>query len=283
MPAVRRRGLALVALLAAAATTLAAGPAAAGERGGAEHRRPLAALGDSYSSGEGAPPFDPASDGCDRSPLAWPLQVAARLERPAALLACSGATTTDVLQPFKGQPAQVIQLAALRPRPRIVTITIGGNDVGFGPVLQACVAGDCQGAIAQSEVVTLTVLPGRLAETYRAIHRAAPGARLVVVGYPRLVPAKDSEVTGCPWLSTGERAALTRGGDLLDAVIAVEARRAHATFVDVRPAFAGHELCSAQPWLVPVGFPGVPPSSYAHPSPAGQAAIAARVTAVLGG
>jgi lysophospholipase L1-like esterase len=280
MPAVRRRSLALVALLAAA-TTLAAGPAAAGEPGEAGHSRPLAALGDSYSSGEGAPPFDPAADGCDRGPLAWPLRVAAALDRPGALLACSGATTKDVLQPFKGQPAQVAELAALRPRPRIVTITIGGNDVGFGPVLSACVADDCQASIRTSVVTTLTVLPGRLAQTYRAIHRAAPGARLVVVGYPRLVPATDAAVTGCPWLSSGERAALTRGGDRLDAVIAVEARRARATFVDVRPAFAGHELCSAQPWLVPIGFPDVPPSSYAHPSPAGQLAIAARVTAVL--
>lgn len=279
MPVPRRSALALVALALAAGTALVAPANASASE--SHTRAPLAGLGDSYSSGEGAPPYEPASGACDRSPLAWPRQVGAELGRPVDLLACSGAKTADVLQGSATQPDQIAALAALRPRPRIVTITIGGNDVGFGPVLAACVAADCVGAVHDSERLAVTVLPGRLAATYRAIHAAVPGARLVVVGYPSLVPRTDAEVTGCPWLTPDERAALARGARVLDAVIAVEAWRAHATYVDVRRAFRGHELCSKDPWLVPIGFPGVPPSAYAHPTPAGQAAIAGRVTAVL--
>jgi lysophospholipase L1-like esterase len=274
----RRAALALVALTLAAGSALVAPAASASE---SHSRAPLAGLGDSYSSGEGAPPYEEASGPCDRSPLAWPRQVGAAIDRPVALLACSGAKTADVLHGSATQPDQIAALAALRPRPKVVTITIGGNDVGFGPVLATCVAADCVKAVHDSELLALTVLPGRLAETYRAVHAAVPRARLVVVGYPSLVPRSDAEVTGCPWLSSDERAALARGGRVLDAVIAVEAWRAHATYVDVRRAFRGHELCSKDPWLVPIGFPGVPPSAYAHPNPAGQAAIAAAVLAAL--
>src|SRR5919199_1138661 len=77
-------------------------PASASTTGGPHHRPPvLAALGDSYSSGEGNPPFDPAADGCDRSPQAWPLLAAADLAWTATDLACSGAQTKDVVSPFK--------------------------------------------------------------------------------------------------------------------------------------------------------------------------------------
>lgn len=276
----RRSALALVALVLAAGSALVA-PAGAASASESHARAPLAGLGDSYSSGEGAPPYEAASGTCDRSPLAWPRQVGAGLGRPVDLLACSGATTADVLQGSATQPDQIAALAALRPRPRLVTITIGGNDVGFGPVLATCVAANCVDAVHTSERLAVTVLPGRLAATYRAIHAAVPGARLVVVGYPSLVPRSDADVTGCPWLTPDERAALTRGARVLDGVIAVEAWRAHATYVDVRRAFRGHELCSTDPWLVPIGFPGVPPSAYAHPTPAGQAAIAGEVTAAL--
>jgi lysophospholipase L1-like esterase len=277
----RRSALALAALALAAGTALVA-PAGAASASESHTRAPLAALGDSYSSGEGAPPYEPASGTCDRSPLAWPRQVGVELGRPVDLLACSGAMTADVLHGSATQPNQIAALVALRPRPRAVTITIGGNDVGFGPVLGTCVLADCVSAVHDSERLAVTVLPGQLAATYAAIHAAVPRARLVVVGYPSLVPGSDAEVTGCPWLSTDERAAITRGGIVLDAVVALEAWRAHATYVDVRRAFRGHELCSKDPWLVPIGFAGAPPSAYAHPTPAGQAAIAAEVSAALG-
>ena len=258
------------------------GVAAAPEASAAERPRPLVALGDSYSSGEANPPFDPAAPGCDRSPNAWPVLAAALLGRPAVNLACSGAQTKDVVNPYKGQPAQVDALKAVRPRPRIVTITIGGNDAGFSTVLGACVATDCveSGAVARGEVTILTVLPERLVRTYRAVRKAAPGAKLVVVGYPRLFPRRQADVTGCPWLTSAERKALNAAGDLLNLEIRLAARRAGARYVDVSNTLAGHELCTQDSWIFPIGV-GPAPQYWAHPILPGQQAIAARVAAAL--
>jgi lysophospholipase L1-like esterase len=178
----------------------------------------------------------------------------------------------DVTAPFGGQDAQTSLLAALSPRPGVVTITIGGNDVGFGPVLTTCFVSDCRTAVAVSDLAAVTVLPGRLAATYRAIEAAAPGARLVVVGYPRLFPARRSDVTGCSWLTNGERRALTRSADLLNGVIALEAWLTGATYVDVSRTLEGHELCTSDSWVVPL-----PDFGAAHPTEEGQQAIAAAV------
>ena len=244
----------------------------------------LAALGDSYSSGEANPPFDPSAPGCDRSEQAWPLLAAAQLGRKGVNLACSGAKTADVVNEYQGQPAQVDALAALRPRPGLVTITIGGNDAGFATVLGACVLTDCvkAGVVAAADATILTTLPERLVSTYRAVEKAAPKARLVVVGYPRLFPARQGAVVGaaCPWLSNRERRALNDSADLLNLVIRLSAYRAGARYVDVSRTLAGHELCTADSWVFPIGV-GAVPAYWAHPTAEGQQAIADRVAAAL--
>jgi lysophospholipase L1-like esterase len=266
--------IAVAAALAASGLALLAPPASAHTNHGVRY----AALGDSYSSGVGTPNPGPAVPACDRTPFAWPERVGAALRWHAVNLACSGATTQDIVRPFGGQAAQTALLAALRPRPRAVSNTIGGNDVGFGPVLAQCYAGDCTSAVAASELQMVTVLPGRLAATYRAVEAADPRARLVVVGYPRLFPLSASAVTGCAWLSDQERRSLNEAATLLNRVIAGEALLAGATYVDVTDSLAGHELCTAQPWLVSL----TPPfTGAAHPTVAGQDAIAAVVTGVL--
>jgi lysophospholipase L1-like esterase len=284
MRGTRRAGRLLVAgaVLAIAGGALAP-PASAATASGRHHRPSvLAALGDSYSSGEANPPFDPAADGCDRSAQAWPQLAAADLGWTATNLACSGAQTKDVVNSFKSQPPQVDALAALRPRPDVVTITIGGNDAGFGTTLGACFVADCatNGAIAAADAKILAVLPDRLVSTYGAVESAAPQAKLVVVGYPRLVPQRQSDVTGCPWLTDDEREALNTSADLLNLVIRISAWRAGARYVDVSEALAGHELCTEDSWVFPIGA-GQVPAYWAHPILPGQQAIARRVTRAL--
>ena len=270
------RRISIVSAVLAALTLAAAAPSAsAGERHG---RVTMAALGDSYSSGVGTPDPDPSIPDCYRTPYAWPNLVGDQLGWQVHNLACSGAQTTDITAPYGGQEAQTALLAEIRPRPKVVTITIGGNDVGFAPVLAACVRGDCVSNVAEGERQILTTLPGRLATTYRAVEAADPRARLVVVGYPRLFPTDASAVTGCPWLSDAERTSLNEASALLNAVIAAEAWLAGATFVDVSGASAGHELCTADSWFVPLTDPGG-----AHPTIEGQHAIADIVADRLAG
>ena len=210
------------------------------------------ALGDSYSSGVGTGVYDAASGACARSPLSYPPLWSAE-HHPASFtfVACSGATTADVL---------ANQVAALGTATDLVTITIGGNDAGFAPVLQTCTAAEadptCIAAVDAAEVFELFVLPARLARTYNAIHAAAPHARVVVLGYPRLFEltpsCADSQVPNLV-----RRRKLNEGADVLNNVIRSVAQLYGWSFTDVRDRFAGHGVCSANPWI---NGPSVPPS-----------------------
>ena len=223
------------------------------------------ALGDSFASGAGAGSYVEGS--CRRSSNAYPALRGA--EFPTfKFVACSGATTRSLKSQFR----------ALTPDTTLVTITIGGNDVGFADVLTTCtLKGDaaCSERVATAVDVLHSQLPGRLDTTYSTIKAAAPNARLVVLGYPRLFTPDD----GCRTLTTVKRAALNDAADQLSDEIAKAAERAGARYVDVREAFAHHGVCSPKPWINALVHPTE--DSY-HPNKAGQAAYFQALNAAAG-
>ncbi|MGK5741827.1 SGNH/GDSL hydrolase family protein [Micromonospora sp. URMC 103] len=197
------------------------------------------ALGDSYSSGVGAGPYDWST--CLRSQKSYaPLWAAAHGVASFAFPACGGAVTADVIND---------QVGALSTGTTLVTVTIGGNDAGFADVITSCRFGStstCTNAVNESRAFATATLPGRLDATYAAIRTRAPNARLVVLGYPRLF-----ELNSCGWLamSVYKRTILNEAADVLATVIAGRAAAAGATFVDTRPSFAGHGVCAGDPWI----------------------------------
>ena len=251
-----RRGLFLVTAAFTAVVTLLGTNASATA---ADH---YVALGDSYSSGVGAGSYISSSGSCDRSTNAYS-QLWANSRHPASYVsvACSGATTQDVL---------ANQISALSSSTTLVSITIGGNDVGFSSVMQTCVldsASACLNAINTATSQAKTILPGRLANTFAAIRQAAPSAHVVVLGYPELYDLGHSWY--CPGLSGTDRTALNNAADLLDTEISTAAHNAGDTFADVRGNFHGHELCDFfNEWLHSVDVTDVG-DSY-HPNASGQ-------------
>ncbi|MFF5172150.1 SGNH/GDSL hydrolase family protein [Micromonospora sp. NPDC000089] len=197
------------------------------------------ALGDSYSSGVGAGPYDLST--CFRSQKSYaPLWAAAHAVTSFKFPACGGAVTSDVIN------SQVNSLSAST---TLVTITIGGNDAGFVDVITSCRFGStssCENAVAGAKSFATSTLPGRLDATYAAIRGRAPNARLVVLGYPRLF---ETNYCGLLAMSSYKRTILNQAADLLASVTAGRAGAAGATFVDVRPPFTGHGVCAADPWI----------------------------------
>ncbi len=237
-----RRVLLAVALLVPLAGIAVAAPSWAGTT------IVYAALGDSYAAGVGADVYDPASGSCARSPQsAAALWAAGHPGTSFTFVACSGATTTDVRNN---------QLSALSGATTQVTVTVGGNDVGFESVLTTCVTGTdtaCLLAIVQAERYTTTVLSGQLDATYAAIRTRAPHARLIVLGYPRLFELTAScDQSG---LDYHKRGMLNHAADVLDQVTSIRTAIAGATFVDVRPVFSGHGICSTIPWIQGIASP----------------------------
>jgi hypothetical protein len=238
--------LALTGAGAAHATENSAGPA-------------YVALGDSYSSGVGAGSYDSASGGCKRSTKAYPaLWAAAHAPSSFSFTACSGAKTGDVL----GN-----QLGPLNSGTGLVSISIGGNDAGFGSVMSTCVLpgeSNCLDAVANSRTYVQNTLPGRLDQVYSAISSRANSAHVVVLGYPRFYKLGGSCIAG---LTEAERSAINNAADFLNSVTAKRAADHGFSFGDVATPFTGHEICSGSAWLNSVTWPV--DESY-HPNAAGQ-------------
>jgi len=200
------------------------------------------ALGDSYSSGTGAPPYQ--NLGCLRSSKSYAqLWANTHAVSSFAFAACGGATTTDVLNN---------QLGSLNANTDLVTITIGGNDVGFADVVSTCTLGgttSCLNAINEATNEVNTILPGRLDAAYAAIRAAAPNAQVIVLGYPRLISPTGS--CGLFNLSSTKRTALNNGADMLDAAIAARVAAAGPGFMyqSAVAHFNGHGACGSSPWI----------------------------------
>ena len=225
------------------------------------------AMGDSFASGNGT--FNPDLDNaCYRSSDAYAPLVAKALRRTTlSFVACSGATTASIAG---GQDA------ALNAKTTYVSISIGGNDIGFTDLITACVSGGdatCAAAVDTASSAIANDLPGKLATTYTGIRSKASKAKVVVVGYPRgFDPERVSCFQGTGITST-EAGLLNDLTDDLDAVIETAATSAGFTYVDPNGAFAGHDVCARTPYVNGFGpvLSGDTRDAY-HPTAAGMPA-----------
>ncbi|MBW6526424.1 SGNH/GDSL hydrolase family protein [Sphingomonas sp. RHCKR7] len=266
------RGAALLALVAAPAV---AAPAAL-TPGSA-----YVALGSSYAAGAGigAPaPSTPAR--CGQTVNNYPRLVARRLHLDLVDASCGGSTTTHLLHAWDELPAQLDRVTAAT---RLVTVTIGGNDVHLvGDLARAeCVsarAGEAR-RCARPPAPTAAAwarLERNLAQVAREVRRRAPRARLVFVDYLDMLPARPCATIPYDAVAlTRARATYRR----LARVTAAVARRAGATLLRAGALSRGHDSCSAEPYAVGRSNDG---ASW-HPTAAGHAAVAAALVRILDG
>ena len=224
------------------------------------------ALGDSYASGYGVPPY---SDTCGRSQSAYPVRLDAGKKIDLDdFVACAGATTTSLVSGG--------QLAALDAATDLVTLSIGGNDIRWGDAVGACLAGtdaQCAAALAGTRATVTDVLPGLLDAVYTQVSAAAPNAHVIVTGYPRLFSPKRGAYFNA---SVAEQKALNSGADLLNKVIARAAARHDFQFVGVTKRFKNHGANARHPWILGALDPG-----RFHPNAKGYRAYTAAVAAAL--
>lgn len=177
-------------------------------------RNEYVAMGDSYSSGLGVYSYAPASGGCYRSYGAYAYYVAdVQYWQSPEFRACSGAITDDLYVPNPNHTGEFAQMDPLNGYTHSVTLTIGGNDVGFADIADACanypfhsgyscgsssIADNVEDRIAALRGVDTTPGDNNMIRTAdnREIHpiqtvlsdiaTKAPNAKVYIAGYPRL-------------------------------------------------------------------------------------------------
>jgi lysophospholipase L1-like esterase len=268
-----------------AAELVSAGDLARGRR--------LLAIGDSYSSGEGAGDYQPGTDTssntCHRSRNAWPTLLAEQRHlNTLPSIACSGATLADLLSGRPGgQPERRhSQLGRITGNPDIITVTIGGNDLGFRKVLQDCILSNCVADYhrASRDILDARIdeLAHRLPAAYRAIQAAAPKARVVVVDYPTLFPDAEPNCAALNRITPAEGDYLNRKVQRADIAILDAAHQAGVTGIDVSTALHGGELsCSGTQYLNHVNLRLKLLSGSFHPNALGQERLARAVATAL--
>jgi lysophospholipase L1-like esterase len=247
------------------------------------------ALGSSFAAGPGIPKPDPASSArCARSTENYAHLFAAERGLTLRDVSCSGATTADVLQ---GNHALPPQLDAVTPAARLVTVTVGGNDVFF---IGSLYGWSCANAPARAagfwqrvcsvktpeEVETaFASLDEHLRAIVTAVHQRAPAARVIFVDYVTVVPATGS----CPERLPLTAAQLDVARTIAARLAAATEKAASATGAEVLKASllsAAHDVCSPDPWVTGFTFPQDPgsfqPIAY-HPNQKAMQAVAAKL------
>ncbi len=254
------------------------------------------ALGDSYTSA----PFISAPDGpidCGRSDRNYPHLVQTVLRYPAFRdVSCGSADTKDMWETQGPLPLGNFnppQFNALGADTALVTLGIGGNDIGFGGATSECaqppepLGGEpcnvryTQGGVDKISQRIVEAAP-KIAAVLDGIHERAPAAKVLVVGYPALLPETNE---GCyPYVPVlpDDIAWLRAKNKELNAMLASEAAKDGSTYVDWYGPSIGHDMCKPPGIAWTNAIAVVPPSYPAHPNMLGEQGAANAVLRTLG-
>ncbi len=249
------------------------------------------ALGDSYVAGPVIPNQGGQPLGCLRSDHDYPSLVAPQISGQLPIftdVSCSGATTGDMFNPqdVTPGPANAPQLDALSNRVGLVTLGIGGNDIGFTSIVEHCstlpTQHPCKDTYVHDGIDELSqriaATAPKVADVLTAIHQRAPRAKVLVVGYPTVLPATGDGCYPLVPVQSTDVIYLRAKVQELNAMLADQARANGATYVDTATSSIGHDFC-AQPnnWVE-----GLVPTHLAapvHPNASGMANTAKDVGA----
>ena len=284
-----------LAVLAGLVTTLVLTGAAAFPAQAAKPQpispRTYSALGDSFAAGVGAGALITA---LGQSAEAYPVVLAGgnNLNFNLNFLAVGSGGTTATVAAY--------QIPLIPHTTKQVTLTVGGNDLGFVPKATACFTYPTACAFNAADRVKLRTLTKSLSSNIAAIHAAAPAATIYVTGYPLLFQAAQSPhdrglcvagdtATGPLVISEAQADAMDADAVALNSAIKSALTRPthdYANYVDVTAAFTGHGLCGTYASQAPNPYSyinQVPAVSVIavplHPNAAGQQAYAASIRA----
>jgi len=249
-------------------------------------------LGDSYTAGP-LIPLQIQPYGCLKSDHNYAHLAAAQLGVTLRDPSCSGAETEDMTTPQDVDPdgPNPPQFDSLTKRTRIVTVQIGGNDIGFSSIARDCASATSnEGTPCQDRYVhdgrdeiseRIQATAPKVAAVIQGIHQRSPKARVIAVNYAAILP---DEGPGC-WpqvpITDGDVPYLRAKQKELNAMMAQQAAANAAELVDWYTASIGHDAC--RPPVIRWVEPAVPVNAAAplHPNLGGMIGASELLTAAL--
>ena len=249
------------------------------------------ALGDSYAAGPLIPVQTGQPVGCLRSSRNYPSVVAETIGVAEFRdVSCSAATTEHLTGP-QNVPLGVNppQVDALTADTDLVTVSIGGNDIGFGEIVSECArrsplqptGSACEdhytaGGSDQLAQRIEEAAP-QVAAALAAIEERAPDARVLLVGYPAILPDEGPGCFPVVPFSPGDVAYLRQVEKDLNAMLADQASGAGVDYVDTYTPSIGHDACQPPGTKWVEGLVPTAPAAPVHPNALGMAGIGAVV------
>jgi hypothetical protein len=248
-------------------------------------------LGDSYAAGPLIPnPVLPL--GCLKSSSNYAHVAAPGIGLTLRDASCSGAKTTNMTNPQNVEPdgPNPPQFNSLDASTTVVSLTIGGNDIGFSEVAESCITVNpfshpCldkynPGGVDQLKARIEATAP-KVAAVLQGIHTRSPSAKIYVVNYPAIFPETGS---GCwPQMPLGFQDVpyLRATEQRLNSMLATQAAANGATLVNWYGASIGHDACKSTStrWVEPL-VPGTLAAPI-HPNKQGMAGGAATLVAAV--
>jgi lysophospholipase L1-like esterase len=218
----------------------------------AAHADEYVALGDSFAAGPvipiQMPPF-----GCLKSSNNYGQLAALQLQVPIKDATCSGAktnhmTTAQGVTPGPNPP----QFDRLSTATTLVTLTIGGNDMGFSGIAENCFSQNGGGTPCQDHYVVNGVdeistriqeTAPKVADVIQGIHTRSPNARVLVVNYAAILPHSGPGCWPVVPLSEGDVPYVRAKQEELNQMLATQAAANGAELVDWYAASVGHDAC----------------------------------------
>lgn len=252
----------VVALFAVAGCTSAPTPSGTTTSG------KYVALGDSFTANSFHSP-GASSNGCDQTGRNQPHVVQARMGFSSFVDAsCDGATSDDIMAAGTGNASQISFVTSTT---KLVTLSIGGNDIGFSDIVKNCTIdyltfGGCKGDYVSGTTDQITnrinAAKVKIQNVVNAVKARAPQAKIFIYGYPTLVPM--SGTSGCTGLTlaSGDISYLRSKQAQLNSALSSIATASGAKYIDVYGPSAGHDPCSSTAWVARViDLPPVHPTS----------------------
>jgi lysophospholipase L1-like esterase len=231
-------------------------------------------LGSSLASGFG---IATQSTSCGRSDKSYGPLVAAKYGLQLIDVSCGAAAVPNVLDTAQG--ANPPQIGAVPADAKLITIGLGGNDIGYNGTALGCGDPASVCAAPPNLAADSAALPGKLDAMLAAVKAKAPDATIVVVTYPREFPKKN-----CPALSLAdeELALLQQMGATVEKALVAAAKKADVRIADPYVRRGDHTACAPESKRWTAGKEVTDGFAY-HPTALGHVEMAALIGKALRG